>query len=260
MKLSTLVPAAAVLGLVVGGPAVVLAQSQGESVEGSITHVELRDTPRHIKVRWSGGEVQQTIANRTRVVFDVESGAFPESELSDLKPGMQVKFNYSEGVLDRLHVVGVPARLLPQRSSGREDRSDGAVPREASRRREMKVRLLSVDARRGEFRAGFQGRRESFRAENPRLLNRFEAEDMVIIVVETRGGDEVVTDIRSASRSGRVVRVDKRRREIVMDVGGREEVYRVDDRDLLEDVDEGDKVRFEFEERSGGRSVITGIQ
>src|SRR5215510_7475168 len=97
MKLSRLT-VALLAGLAIAPAGAVRAQSPGETIEGTLTRIELRDSPRHIKVRWSGGEVQQQIANRTHLVFDPsEVGYFPNQELSDLKPGMSVKFKYTEG-------------------------------------------------------------------------------------------------------------------------------------------------------------------
>jgi len=59
---------------------------------------------------------------------------------------------------------------------------------------------------------------------------------------------------------GRVVRVNKRRREITVGLDGRNESYGVENPKLLEKVRVGDRIRFEFEERAGGRKVITAIE
>src|SRR6185503_17556008 len=80
--------------------------------------------------------------------------------------------------------------------------------------------------------------------------------DMVILTVS--GG--TVTRIDSADLTGVLRRLDERARTVTIDVDGREETYSVDDRNLLQDLREGDRVRFEVEERSGGRRVVTGIQ
>jgi Cu/Ag efflux protein CusF len=121
------------------------------------------------------------------------------------------------------------------------------------------VRILDVDDRRGEFRADVNGRRESFHVQSRRDLRDLQVGDLVVITVENQGGDEVVTDIRSSASAGRVVRIDKKRRELVINTGGRDETFSVTDKNLLDDVREGDRVRYETEERSSGARVITAI-
>src|SRR5688572_19280999 len=98
---------ATVLSLAAFGPA----SAAAETVEGTITHVELHDTPRHIKVRTGGQEVQLTIANRTVVDFAaVDKGYFSE-ELSSLKPGMEVRASYdaADQPARRVSVLSVPS-------------------------------------------------------------------------------------------------------------------------------------------------------
>jgi hypothetical protein len=271
MRFSRLTGAFLAVGMV-GAAGTVRAQSPGETIEGTLSHVELRDSPRHIKVRWSGGEVQQQIANRTHLVFDnSEVGYFPNQELSDLKPGMNVKFKYTEGVLDRLYITEVPQNLRPPIPGKPEPTRNSGVGRNeapiggyesrrggGSSRRELKVRIESVDERRGEFRADVAGRRETFRLENRRDARDLQEGDLAVIVVEGRDGDEVVTEVRGADMSGRIVRIG--RRDIVVNVNGREETYSVEDRELLEDLHVGDRIRFEYEDRSGGRRVLTSIR
>jgi Cu/Ag efflux protein CusF len=120
------------------------------------------------------------------------------------------------------------------------------------------VRIESVDERRGEFRADVAGRRETFRLENRRDARDLQEGDLAVIVVEGRDGDEVVTEVRGADMSGRIVRIG--RRDIVVNVNGREETYSVEDRELLEDLRVGDRIRFEYEDRSGGRRVLTSVR
>jgi Cu/Ag efflux protein CusF len=238
------------------------AQKPGERVRGVISDMELRGSPRTITVRLdSGGEVRVHVANRTMVIFEPgEAGYFPaDPGLGELKVGMHVFFRYQERELDRIHVDSVPPNLRPQKAKP-PTRGDDPKPPSGSGRRELKVRIQTIDERRGEFRADVAGSRESFRVREPRMLRRYSEGDLVVITVEREDGDEVVTDIRGSSVSGRVRRVDERRREIVIEVDGREEVYSVDDRDMLDDVRVGDRIRFEVEERTRGRKVITSIQ
>jgi Cu/Ag efflux protein CusF len=63
----------------------------------------------------------------------------------------------------------------------------------------------------------------------------------------------------TATASGRVKRVDRRREEVVIEVAGRDEVYGVDDIRILDALREGDRVQFEYEERQGGRKVIVRV-
>jgi hypothetical protein len=130
----------------------------------------------------------------------------------------------------------------------------------ANKTREEKTRILEINERRGEFKGDIGGRRESFRVDEPRLLRRLEVGDLVIITVEDRMGDDVVIDIRTAAEAGRVLRVDKKNKLIVIDHDGNQQTYRVDNRNILDDVRVGDKIRFEFEDRPGGVKVMTEIQ
>ena len=114
------------------------------------------------------------------------------------------------------------------------------------------MRILSVG--RDDIRADVAGRRQTYRLTDPNLLRGFRNGDLVVVSVNSAG---TVTDIRSAAQSGRVVRID--RRSVVIDVDGREEILSVDDNDVLKGVRAGQTVRFEVEERAGGRRVITRV-
>jgi Cu/Ag efflux protein CusF len=254
--------------------------ASAETVEGQITRVELRDSPRHIMVRTSDGEIQQRIANRTHVIFDPsEAGYFPNSELSDLQPGMQVRFDRTDDVLDRLRVVSVPPNLRPKIDKAPE-RSVGAVllpPVSSSRPREVRARVTGIDDRRGELRTEVDGRRQTFRVESTSQLRRVEIGDTVLLSVERRDGDDVVTSIRSGaesrspsnggrggasklqSGSGRVRDVARGEGRVWIDVDGHQEQFRVDDKRLLDDLRIGDRVRFDYEERSNGQRVISDV-
>jgi nucleotide-binding universal stress UspA family protein len=120
---------------------------------------------------------------------------------------------------------------------------------------ELKVRIQSIGRR--QFTADVAGRKRTFRVERESMLGRFEEGDLVIIRVDA---DDIVVGMRGASVRGRLVRVDRRRKELVVDVNGREEAYGVQDREMLEDLRVGDRIRFEFEERNNGRKVVTKIE
>src|SRR5262245_21303329 len=83
--------------------------ARAETVEGVITEVELHDTPRHIKVRTGGDEVQITISNRTSVDFDANDRGYFTEELSSLKSGMRARVTYEgEQPARRVSMLSVP--------------------------------------------------------------------------------------------------------------------------------------------------------
>jgi Cu/Ag efflux protein CusF len=247
------------LGLLAAGlgaqPA--FAVQAGQRIKGEITGTEFAGTPRTITVRSEDGSVVTVnIANRTRVDVTASEAAYlPNAQVWDLKPGMWVQFDYNPDFQPAIRVISVPPELRPKPRGGPNPTS-GARDGETL----IKARLQSVDGARGEFRADVAGRRESYRASNPRVLQGFQAGDLVVLTVSSRNGDEVVTDIRSASLSGRVTRVDRRRGEVAIDAGGSETTYGVEDKRKLEEIRVGDRIRFEFEDRPGGRKVITAIR
>ena len=49
-------------------------------------------------------------------------------------------------------------------------------------------------------------------------------------------------------------------RSVTIDVNGSQQAYTVDDEDLLDNIRSGQRVRFEVEERSNGRRVVTAIR
>lgn len=220
------------------------AQQPGEEIEGVITHVELRGSPRVIRVNVPGrGEIVANIANRTRVVAKNGVGGMGANpELSDLQPGMTVRFKFDSQNVERIHVVDAPPGMKPRDDKRATSGQD----------QQLKVRILSVG--RDEIQADVAGRRQTYRVTDPNLLRGFRNGDLVVVSVDGAG---MVTDIRSAAQSGRVVRIV--RRDVVIDVDGREETFSVDDNDVLKGVRAGQTVRFEVEERAGGRRVITRV-
>ncbi len=204
-------------------------------VEGVITNVELVHTPRTITVeRPGGGKVVARIANRTRVLFRRDEG-----DVGDLKPGMSVRFRAQHGVVERVHVVS----------------GSGFVHAPAAR--EVKARILEIDHGRGRLTLDVAGHRETYGVRDSRLLRAFGVSDLVIITLDENRGDSV-RDIRSAAVSGRVTRLDLSRGTIKVEVDGRD-LYEIEDPRVVEDVREGDRIRFEFEDRSAGRKVITRL-
>jgi hypothetical protein len=217
------------------------AQQPGEQIEGVITHVELSGSPRVIRVNVPGrGEVVANIANRTRVVAQNGVGGLnANATLSDLQPGMTVRFKFDAQNVDRVHVVDAPPGMRPP-----------AKEPTVGTDQQMKVRVLGV--RGDQLEADVAGRRQTFRASDANLLRGFRNNELVLVTVDGAG---MIIDVRSAAQTGRVVRVD--RRNVVMEIDGREESFAVEKDEVLRGVRAGQTVRFEVEERAGGARVIT---
>jgi len=229
-----------------------------EKTKGNILAVDLGAMKVVVK-HPQGYNMTLTVAADTPVRFTDGTEFYINPTVRDLAPGMYIYFTHERGIVGDIEVREIPNELRrPRQRQPTGSIGDRPGRPSGGGSRTIKARLLSVDERRGEFRADVAGRRETFRVDQPRDLRRFQEGDLVILTVEGRGGDEVVTEISSASQSGRVARIDRRRGEIWIDSGGREEAYGVAEKRLIENVREGDRVRFEFEDRPG-RKVITAI-
>ena len=226
------------------------AQDRGEEVIGKITRVDRGTVVVHSD---AGNDVRIRVTPSTEVSFS-DSGdrkLFPNPSSADLRVGMGVKFTYGTGTPDRIVVVFVPAGGGPMRPM--EPEAPAATASEV-----LKARIESIRRDGRELTADVAGRSQSFRLQT-RDTRMFKEGDMVVLHVENRGGERVVTRIDSADQGGRVTRIDRRRRTIVIETNGREETYTVDRSNVLDDVREGDRIRFEVEERRGGARVITAI-
>ena len=224
------------------------AQERGEEIVGSITSVDGRALT---VSRENGADVHVQVTPSTTVEFS-DSGdrkLFPNPGIDDLRAGMGVRFVYGNGTLDRITVHYVPAGRAVSKPSG------PVVTNTAPE--ELKVRVISTSRDGRELTADVAGRTQTFRVDGRDAL-RYSRGDLVILTVENRGGYRVVTRIQSADLFGRVTRVNDRSRTVTIDVNGHEETYRVDDKDVLKDISEGDSVRFEVEER-GSTKVVTAI-
>jgi len=227
------------------------AQERGEEVVGSITGVE---GPNLTVQREGLPEVQVRVTPRTEVVFR-DSGdrkLFPDPTVNDLRVGMGVRFVYGTGTLDKITVHYVPAGTAAPKPQAQHQTPPPA------RATQVKVRVEAVS--RDRLEADVAGRRQTFRLEDRNLALGVRLGDLVILSVEGRGSDQVVTRIVSASLSGVIARIDPRGRSVSIGADRRETTYRVEDRRLLDDFREGDRVRFEFEERGGGTVVLTAIE
>jgi hypothetical protein len=237
----SMLPVAALV-LAVGSP-LVSAQHRGEEIVGKIEQVN----GANVVVRRDGGaEVRITVAPQTEVFFQ-DSGdrkLFPNPTWRDLRTGMGVRFTYNDGHPTRVVVHYVPA------STGSEAAAAGA--------QQVKARIQSVGAGGREIRADVAGTARTYSVEDAAVARGARRGQLVILTVADRDGRQVVTRIDPADAVGDVVRVSGR--TIVLSVGGREETYSVDDDDLLDDVRAGQRVRFEVEERAGGRRVVTALR
>jgi ribosomal protein L21E len=191
--------------------------------------------------RDGGGQVIARVGTRTHVIVHGEDR---EADTDYLRPGMRVRFRLDDRVLDRVHVTDVPPGTAPP-------------ARGADAGREIKARLLDI-GRGGAFRADVAGRPQEYRTKDPAMLRSFEKGDLVILTFDPDSPD-LVAGVRSAARTGRVLRLDPGARQVVVEVDGREEVYELEEGQVMRRLREGETIRFEVEERTGGRRVITAV-
>lgn len=237
------------VGLLAAGPS--SAQYRGEEIVGTIKDVGPMGS---LTIGREGApDVRVRVTARTQVVFTDRGDRrdFPNPNVDDLKPGMGVRFVLGSGTLGRIQVHYVPAVAHPQ------PRHEIFRPNPVSSEK-MKVRIESVSRDRRQIQADVAGRRETFQLEAS--LGRFGPGDLVVVTVQDRGRDGItITRIESAELVGRIRFIDVRRGAVTIEVDGRDETYDVE-RDLLRRVREGDRVRFEVEERSRGAKAITELR
>jgi hypothetical protein len=240
-----------VLALLFSTPA--FAWQAGDQVEGVIAEVDGRTMTVD---REGGGRVTARLNPRTQVVVQPRQGGhYPNASPEFLKVGMGVRFRQADGPLDRVHVTAVPAGAWPEAAPPSNAGTVQERPRSAEEQ-VLKVRITDLGRGGDSFTADVAGSKRVFRVERASLLRSFHTGDLVIVSTNAAG---LVVDLRAASLSGRVVSADRRVGRLVVDVDGREQSYAVDDRDLLDDVQAGDRIRFEVEERGAGRPVVTAI-
>jgi outer membrane lipoprotein SlyB len=228
------------------------AQERGEHITGSITSVDGRNL---VVKSDDGREIRIRVTPSTEVYFQ-DSGdrkLFPNPGIDDLRSGMGVNFNYNDGTPSRVVVHYVPAGFVRSGPAETPLPTGGAI---GGSGQQVKARVQSVTSDGRQLTADVAGKSRRYLVQDRREAQGLNPGDMVILTVS--GG--TVTRIDSADLTGVLRRLDERARTVTIDVDGREETYSVDDRNLLQDLREGDRVRFEVEERSGGRRVVTGIQ
>lgn len=217
------------------------AQERGENINGSITGVDGRNL---VVKNDDGREIRIRVTPSTEVYFQ-DSGdrkLFPNPGIDDLRAGLGVHFNYNDGNPTRVVVHFVPEGYVRP------------APPPVSER--LRGRIRSINRSGSEVTMDVDGRSRTFAVESRREALGLRAGDMVTVTVENRSSGPIVVRIEEAALTGTIRRIDPRFRSVTIDVGGRDETYDVDNRKLLESLSEGDRVRFEVEDR-GGRRVLT---
>src|SRR4029453_15478008 len=103
------------LMLAVAGVLAAPGVARADSIEGTVTGVDGGT----MTVRTdSGAEQHFRIGNRTRIVFQssADAAAFPNAKADIIQNGMRVRVNpdaMAGNVLDRVHVLGMPAGVRP---------------------------------------------------------------------------------------------------------------------------------------------------
>jgi Cu/Ag efflux protein CusF len=220
-----------------------------EAVDWSVMQIAIR-TP-------NGRTVTYKVAPRASVKFTDCPECFPSPTYRDLAPPMYVHFEFEDLDVDEIQSFDVKEiGNAPRRVTAGSSGSSGSSSSIGSGSQTLKVKVLTLDERRGSFVADVAGRRQSFRADRGAIRDLREG-DLVVITVERQGNEDVVTRVEGAGRSGRVTQIDKRRGEIGIEVNGRERFYRVENDRMLERVKEGDRVTFDVETRNGQEVVTT---
>ena len=222
-----------------------------QAVDWNVMQIAIR-TPQ-------GGVLTYKVAPNASVKFTDCPECFPSPTLRDLAPPMYVHFQFEDLDVDEIQSFDVKEIGSAPRRVTQGGSTAPIAPLPGASAQTLKVKILSMDDRRGTFQADVAGRRQSFRAENRGDLRDFREGDLVVVTVERRGNEDVVTQFRAAGRSGVVTQIDKRRGEIGIEVNGRERFFRVENDRMLERVKEGDRVTFDVEQRNG-REVITTLE
>jgi hypothetical protein len=222
------------------------AQERGEDIKGSITSVK----DRNLVVKSDDGrDIRIRVSPSTEVTFQ-DSGdrkLFPNPGIDDLRAGMGVHFNYNGGAPTSIVVHYVPAGFQ------RPAPSEAPPPPTGGGAQHFKARIQSIDGSAGKITADVAGRSYHYSLQNRSDAARWHPGDLVILTVSGL----TVTNIESAELTGVVRRIEPR--SITIEVDGREEKYGVDKASVMASIREGDRVRFDVEERVGGGRVVTRI-
>lgn len=234
------------------------AQERGEEIIGTISSVNGRNI---VVKHQDGREIRISVTPSTEVYFQ-DSGdrkLFPNPVIDDLRPGLGVRFNYNGGNPTKVTVHYVPAGF--QRPAPGSNGSNTNPDNNAGSggfgggSEQVKARIKSIDRGGREITVDVAGRERRYDVDRGEA-DRFEEGDLVVLTVRGRS----VTRIDSSDLGGTVTRIGMRGREITIEVNGREQTYDVERAGMIDDLREGDRVRFEVEERRNGRNVITAIE
>lgn len=215
-----------------------------EAVDWSVNQIAIRTA--------QGGTLTYKVFPNASVKFTDCPECFPNPTLRDLAPPMYVHFVFEDLDVDTIKSFDVKEIGSAPRRSGPRASSPGSSSPAGVSGRDLKVKILRMDERRGTFTADVAGRSQNFRARSGDLRD-FREGDLAIITVDN--GE--VTAIRAAGRTARVTSIDERRDEVGLEVNGRERFYRVENRRMLDRVKVGDRVTFDVETRNGQEVVTT---
>jgi Cu/Ag efflux protein CusF len=219
-----------------------------EAVDWNVMQIAIRTT--------NGRTITYKVANNASVKFTDCPECFPRPSYRDLAPPMYVHFEFED--LDVDEIVSFDVKEIGSAPRRQGSGGGSTTPPATGGSQTLKVKVLTLDDRRGTFQADVAGRRQTFRADR-NVMRDLREGDLVVITVERQGNEDVVTQVSGAGRSGRVTQIDKRRGEIGIEVNGRERFFRVENERMLERVKEGDRVTFDVETRNG-REVITTLE
>jgi hypothetical protein len=218
-----------------------------QAVDWNVMQIAIKTT--------QGGVLTYKVYPNASVKFTDCPECFPRPSLQDLAPPMYVHFVFEDLDVDTIKSFDVKEiGSAPRRAGGASSSSSSSPSSSGVSGRDLKVKILRMDDRRGTFTADVAGRSQNFRTRSGDLRD-FREGDLAIITVDN--GE--VTAIRAAGRTGRVTSIDERRGEIGIEVDGRENFYRVENTRMLDRVKEGDRVTFDVEERNG-RQVVTSLE
>ncbi len=173
-----------------------------KSARGNITAVDWNVM--QIAIKGIDGKVNTfKVRQDAGVKFTDGAEGFPNPGLKALAPPMYVWFDFEDyegqepGLIQKFDVRDMPADMRAQGRSGtaRTNTSTGSAGNE----RQLRVRIQSLNTRSGEFKADVAGRSQTFRASSGNMLRSFREGDLVVISVQRRNGQDVVTDIQRSN-------------------------------------------------------------
>jgi hypothetical protein len=216
-----------------------------EAVDWNVMQIAIRTA--------QGGTLTYKVFPNASVKFTDCPECFPSPTLRDLAPPMYVHFVFEDLDVDTIksfdvkEIGNAPRRLT---AGSAANPPAGGISGQA-----LKVKILKMNERAGTFTADVAGRSQTFRTNSASDLRSVREGDLAVVTVD----NGLVTAIRPAGSTARVTSIDERRNEVGLEVNGRESVYRVENKAMLERVKVGDRVTFDVESRNG-QDVVTTLQ